>query len=346
MSSDSTNALGSATGRIWHTTVPGPVDGDCLEMTVARRPQPGRGELLVDVEACGVCRTDLHVAEGDLPVHRPHVIPGHEVVGRVAEIGPATASDFQVGQLVGIPWLRYTCGTCPHCRTGHENLCSESRYTGWDEHGGFADWTTVPADYALALPDGYTTTELAPLLCAGIIGYRALSRADLPPSGKLGLYGFGASAHIVGQLAHSEGTIVHVMTRGSSARELALSLGLESAQDTYDSPPEKLDAAIVFAPVGDIVPAALAALAPGGTLVLAGIHMSDVPVLNYEQHLFHEKTILSIEANTREDARAFLERCGDTHLEVTTTRYDFEQVPVALRDLKHGRFAGAGVIVM
>lgn len=302
-------------GRAWRTTVPGPVDGHRIELVEEPRPRPRTGELLISVEACGVCRTDLHIVEGDLPVRRAHVVPGHEIVGRIAEIGASTDTDFHIGDAVGVPWLRHTCGRCMYCTTGRENLCAESRYTGWDHDGGFADWAVVDADYALKLPEGYSVAELAPLLCAGIIGYRALRHTDL-------------------------------MTRDVMARELALSLGAESAQDTFDCPPEKLDSAIVFAPIGEAIPAALSALAPGGTLVLAGIHMSDVPCLNYERHLFHEKTVRSIEANTRADARSFLERCRQVHVSVRTTTYEFEQIPTALRDLMHGRFTGAAVIVM
>ncbi|OZC41508.1 alcohol dehydrogenase [Rhodococcus sp. WWJCD1] len=333
-------------GRAWRTTVPGSVDNSPLQLVEERRPIPGPAELLVSVQACGVCRTDLHVVEGDLPVHAPHVVPGHEIVGVVSAVGVDSVTSFHVGDRVGIPWLRHTCGTCSFCTAGKENLCTRSRYTGWDHDGGFAEWAVVPADYALAVPDGYRTDELAPLLCAGIIGYRALLLAELPENGILGLYGFGGSAHIVAQLARSTGATVHVMTRDPVARELALSLGLDSAQDTFAAPPQQLDAAIVFAPLGEIVPAALAALVPGGTVVLAGIYMTDVPMLNYQQHLFHEKRLRSVEANTRENARAFLEICGRIHLTVQTTVYPFDRVPEALRDLRHGRFAGTAVVVM
>ncbi|MGV8873655.1 MAG: zinc-dependent alcohol dehydrogenase family protein [Rhodococcus sp. (in: high G+C Gram-positive bacteria)] len=333
-------------GKAWRTTVPGSVEGLPLHLVEEDRPVPASGELLVSVEACGVCRTDLHVVEGDLPVHSPHVVPGHEIVGTVTALGSDTVTPFRVGDRVGIPWLRHTCGVCSFCAAGRENLCTQSRYTGWDHDGGFAEWAVVPADYALALPDGYSTAELAPLLCAGIIGYRALMLAELPPHGVLGLYGFGGSAHIVAQLARADGATVHVMTRDPIAREFALSLGLDSAQSTFAAPPQRLDAAIVFAPIGEIVPAALEALVPGGTVVLAGIYMTDVPALNYQRHLFHEKRLRSVEANTRDDARAFLDICGRVPLQVQTKVYPFERVPDALRDLRHGRFAGAAVIVL
>lgn len=333
-------------GKLWRTSVPGSVDDSPLNLCDEPRPVPTSGELLIAVQACGVCRTDLHVVEGDLPVHEPHVVPGHEIVGVVAALGEECGTAFRIGDRVGVPWLRHTCGTCSFCTAGKENLCAESRYTGWDHDGGFAQWAVVPVDYALTLPDGYRTAELAPLLCAGIIGYRALLLAELPEHGVLGLYGFGGSAHIVAQLARSAGATVHVMTRDPVAREFAVSLGLDSAQDTYAAPPQQLDAAIVFAPIGEIVPAALEALVPGGTVVLAGIHMTDVPAMNYQRHLFHEKRLRSVEANTRENARAFLEVCARVHLTVQTTEYTFSRVPDALRDLRHGRFAGAAVIVM
>ncbi|ORI20442.1 alcohol dehydrogenase [Rhodococcus sp. 1163] len=330
--------------KAWRVTEQGSVDGSPLQLVDEHMPRPTSGELLISVQACGVCRTDLHVVEGDLPIHRPHVVPGHEIVGAITEVGDNTETDFSVGDIVGIPWLRHTCGNCRFCVSGRENLCKASLYTGWDHNGGFAEYAVVPADYALALPTGYSTEELAPLLCAGIIGYSALRRAELPPSGKLGLYGFGASAHIVAQLAQADGATVHVMTRDLGARQLALKMGLASAQGTFDSPPEKLDAAIVFAPIGEAVPTALEAVDSGGTVVLAGIHMTDIPRLNYNRHLFHEKRLLSVEANTRVDARQFLERCQRTHLTIETTVYPFDRALFALRDLRHGRFAGAAVI--
>ena len=256
--------------RAWRVRRPGPAGSGPMDFDDhAAVPEAGPGELLVAVSACGVCRTDLHVAEGDLAVHRPGVIPGHEVVGEVAALGPGAAG-FAVGDRVGIAWLRHTCGTCRYCLRGDENLCPDSRYTGWDADGGYADFATVPADFAHLLPDGHADAQLAPLLCAGIIGYRSLKRADLPPGGRLGLYGFGGSAHITAQVALAGGAEVHVMTRGADARELALALGAASAQGSADAPPVKLDAAILFAPVGDLVLPALEALDRGGTLAVAG----------------------------------------------------------------------------
>lgn len=312
--------------------------------TRAAVPEPGPGELLVAVQACGVCRTDLHVAEGDLAVHRPGVIPGHEVVGEVVAAGPGAAG-FTPGDRVGIAWLRHTCGLCSYCRRGDENLCPDSRYTGWDADGGYADFAVVPADFAHRLPDGYAAAELAPLLCAGIIGYRSLMRADLPPGGRLGLYGFGGSAHITAQVALARGAEVHVMTRGAQARELALALGAASAQGAADPPPAKLDAAILFAPVGELVLPACEALDRGGTLAIAGIHLSDIPVLNYQRHLFQERQIRSVTSNTRADAREFLDFAGRHPIEVTTQHYSLDEADRALTDLAQGGIAGAAVLV-
>jgi propanol-preferring alcohol dehydrogenase len=331
--------------RAWRVRRPGPAGSGPMDIDDrAAVPEAGPGELLVAVKACGVCRTDLHVAEGDLAVHRPGVTPGHEVVGEVAALGPGTAG-FAVGDRVGIAWLRHTCGTCGYCLRGDENLCPESSYTGWDADGGYADFATVPADFAHRLPDGYTDAELAPLLCAGIIGYRSLKRADLPPGGRLGLYGFGGSAHITAQVALARGAEVHVMTRGADARELALALGAASAQGAADAPPVRLDAAILFAPVGDLVLPALEALDRGGTLAVAGIHLSDIPRLNYQRHLFQERQIRSVTSNTRADAREFLDFAGRHRIEVTTPHYRLADADRALIDLAEGRIAGAAVLL-
>jgi alcohol dehydrogenase, propanol-preferring len=335
----------------WRVRHPGPMNTRPLERTTVDVPQPGPGELLIAVRACGVCRTDLHVAEGDLPVHRAQVIPGHEVVGEVVHIGPATgpdedAVDFAVGDRVGVAWLRYTCGKCKFCLRGDENLCPQSRYTGWDADGGYAEFTTVPAAYAHRLPAGYSDTELAPLLCAGIIGYRALLRAELPPGGRLGIYGFGGSAHLTAQVAHAQGAEVHVMTRDPKAQELALALGAASAQGAADPPPVAVDAAILFAPVGDLVLPALEALDRGGTLAVAGIHLSDIPSLNYQRHLFQERELRSVTSNTRNDAREFLAFAARHHLEVTSPVYPLTRADEALTDLGAGRVGGAAVLVV
>lgn len=332
--------------RAWQVVQPGPIEGRPLVRATVPVPQPETDELLVAVHACGVCRTDLHVAEGDLPVRRPRVIPGHEVVGEVVQMGADVESGFAVGDRVGIAWLRHTCGACPYCQRGQENLCRESRYTGWDDDGGYAEFATVPAAFALALPPGYSDSELAPLLCAGIIGYRALARAQLPAGGRLGIYGFGGSAHLTAQVALAQGAEVHVMTRGERARELALALGVASAQGASDPPPAPLDAAILFAPVGELVLPALEALDRGGTLSVAGIHLSDIPALDYQRHLFQERQIRSVTANTRADAQAFLQFAARHRLEVTSPTYPLDRADEALADLSSGRIAGAAVLIV
>jgi propanol-preferring alcohol dehydrogenase len=328
----------------WQVVRPGPLPRRPLVRVDLPVPRPGAGDLLVRVSACAVCRTDLHVAEGDLPPHRSPVVPGHEVVGVVDALGP-DATGFSTGDRVGIAWLRHTCGTCRYCRAGAENLCPRSRYTGWDADGGYARYATVPAGFAYHLPDGYPDTELAPLLCAGIIGYRALRRSRLPEGGRLGVYGFGASAHLAAQVALAEGARVHVLTRSARARRLALDLGAASAAGAYDEPPEPLDAAILFAPVGDLVPVALAALDRGGTLAVAGIHLTDIPTLNYQRHLFQERTLCSVTANTRRDGREFLDVAARHRLRVTTTAYPLDQADRALADLAADRVTGAAVLV-
>jgi alcohol dehydrogenase, propanol-preferring len=328
---------------------PKPIESNPLKLIELDVPAPDRDEILVRVLACGVCRTDLHVSEGDLPVHRPGVTPGHEVVGEVLEIGSAAAPQpdmsFSIGDRVGIAWLRHTCGVCRYCVRGDENLCPESRYTGWDADGGYAEFATVPAAFAHRLPTGYSDTELAPLLCAGIIGYRSLLRADVPPGGRLGLYGFGGSAHITAQVALAQGIEVHVMTRGAAGQELARSLGAASVQGAADPPPVPLDAAILFAPVGDLVLPALESLDRGGTLAIAGIHLSDIPPLNYQRHLFDERQLRSVTSNTRADAREFLAFAEQHRIEVSHPSYPLDQAEEALTDLAEGRIAGAAVLL-
>ncbi|WP_432925370.1 zinc-binding alcohol dehydrogenase family protein [Microbispora sp. CA-135349] len=329
----------------WVVARPGPVSTRPLERSALPDPVPGPGELLVRVEACAVCRTDLHLAEGDLPPRRPRTVPGHEVVGRVAGLGPDTAGP-PPGARVGVAWLRSTCGRCRYCLRGAENLCPASAYTGWDADGGYAELLTAPAAYVYPLPEDPPAETLAPLLCAGIIGYRALVRAGLPPGGRLGIYGFGASAHLTAQIAIAEGATVHVMTRSAAARELALRLGAASAAGSADPPPEPLDAAILFAPVGDLVPVALAALDRGGTLSVAGIHLTDIPVLNYRRHLFQERTLRSVTANTRADGHEFLGLAARHHPRVATTPYSFDAADRALADLAADRVEGAAVLLM
>jgi len=328
----------------WIVQRPGPIAGRPLVRVRRPVPEPGTGELLVAVHACGVCRTDLHLAEGDLAPHRPATVPGHEVVGEVVGTGPEVIG-YRVGDRVGIAWLRRSCGVCRYCRRGAENLCPSSVYTGWDADGGYAGYALIHANYAYRLPADRDAAELAPLLCAGIIGYRALRRAELPPGGRLGIYGFGGSAHLTIQVALAEGATVHVLTRSAPARALAIELGAASAADAADPPPEPLDAAILFAPAGELVPVALAALDRGGTLAVAGIHLSDIPALNYQQHLFQERTLRSVTANTRQDGAEFLEIAGRIGIRVTVSRYPMADADRALADLAADRVNGAAVLV-
>jgi propanol-preferring alcohol dehydrogenase len=330
--------------RVHAWVVAKPIASGPLRKVELPVPEPAAGELLVRVRACGVCRTDLHVAEGDLPVHKVEVVPGHEVVGEVVRASSGVDT-FAGGDLVGIAWLRHTCGECRYCLAGRENLCPYSRYTGWDADGGYAEYATVPAAYAYRLPRGYDDRTLAPLLCAGIIGYRAWLLARVPRGGRLGIYGFGASAHLTAQVAIASGVRVHVFTRAEAARRLALELGASSAGDSFDPPPEALDSAILFAPVGALVPPALAALDRGGTLAIAGIHLSDVPELNYQRHLFYERTVRSVTANTRADGEEFLRFAAEHPLRVTTTAYPLGAADAALRDLAADRVNGAAVLL-
>lgn len=330
----------------WQVRRPGPLGTNPLERVKTAVPRPGPAELLVAVQACGVCRTDLHVSEGDLAVHRNRVIPGHEVVGEVVEVGAQVGTEFTVGDRVGIPWLRHTCGVCHYCRQDSENLCPASRYTGWDVDGGYAEFAIAAAAFTHRLPSGYSDSELAPLLCAGIIGYRALLRAELPPGGRLGIYGFGGSAHLTAQVALAQGAEVHVLTRGDQARTLALELGATSVQGVADRPPVRLDSAILFAPIGDLVVPALEALDRGGTLAIAGIHLSDIPRLDYQRHLFQERQLRSVTSNTRADAREFLDFVDTHHIAVHTVDYSLGQADRALADLSTGRVAGAAVLLV
>ena len=326
--------------RAWRT------DGDGhrrLRLEEVPVPDPGPREVLVRVRVCGVCRTDLHVTDGDLPPHRSPVVPGHEIVGDVVALG-AEASGLAMDDRVGIAWLRQTCGSCRWCRRGAENLCEASRYTGWDEDGGYAEYAVVPAAYAYPLPRTVPDVQLAPLLCAGIIGYRALRRAAVPPGGRLGIYGFGASAHLTAQVALAQGVEVHVLTRDPAARRLALELGATSAGAADDEPPQRLDSAIVFAPAGELVPVALAALDQGGTVAVAGIHLSDIPGLDYKRHLFRERTLTSVTSNTRADGEELLALAGRIGLRATVTPYPFERAAQALHDLSEDQVSGAAVL--
>jgi propanol-preferring alcohol dehydrogenase len=266
-------------------------------------------------------------------------------VGIVDRLGP-DCTRWEEGDRIGVPWLAHTCGTCRFCASGRENLCLDPRFTGWDLDGGYAEYAVVDEAYAYALPEAFGDEEVAPLLCAGIIGYRALQRANLPDGGSLGIYGFGGSAHITAQVALARGAHVHVMTRSPDAQQLALELGVTSAGGDDAAPPQPLDSAILFAPVGTLVPPALAALDRGGTLAIAGIYLSDIPVLNYQEHLFEERTLQSVTANTRADGEAFLAEAARIGLRVAATPYPMERADAALRDLRADRVNGAAVLVV
>lgn len=329
--------------RAWIVDDPGPAATGPLTLVDRAVPEPGPGEIRVRVTVCGVCRTDLHLAEGDLRPKRHGVVPGHEVVGTVDAAGAGTGR-FSVGERVGLAWLGRTCGQCRYCRSGAENLCMEPVFTGWDRDGGFGEYVTADERFAYRLPDDFDDLHVAPLLCAGIIGYRALQRAEVPPGGRLGIYGFGGSAHTTAQIAMASGAEVHVLTRSGEARDLAMELGAASAGDAYDRPPCELDSAILFAPVGDLVPVALEALGRGGTLAIAGIHLSDIPPLDYQRHLFEERQVRSVTANTRGDGEELLATAARIGLRTTVVPYAFDAADRALAYLAADRVTGAAVL--
>lgn len=331
--------------KAWWVQDPAPIARSPLRLGERAEPEPARGQIRVRVTTCGVCRTDLHLAEGDLVPHRRHTVPGHEIVGRVDQVGDG-ATRFHLGERVGIAWLRHTCGSCRFCVRGDENLCTSPEFTGWDHDGGFAELAVVDEDFAYALPDRFDDVEVAPLLCAGIIGYRSLRRAELPEGGRLGILGFGASAHLAAQVAMHEGAEVHVMTRSARARALAAELGVAWVGGADEQPPVPMDAAILFAPVGELVPVALRSLDRGGTLAIAGIHLSQVPPLDYDADLFQERQVRSVTANTRTDGEEFLRIAADIPIRVHTSPYGFDDAGSALVDLAEDRVTGAAVIVM
>jgi len=322
---------------------PGPIASRPLELVDLPVPEPVSGEMLIRVEVCGVCRTDLHVAEGDLPPHKSAIVPGHEVVGTITKLGPSVAA-LKEGEQVGVAWLHASCGTCPYCRRGAENLCTTPRFTGYDVDGGYAQYLVAPAAFVYPLPSGVPATEAAPLLCAGIIGYRALRQSGVQPGERLGLYGFGASAHIVIQIARYWGCEVYVATRGDKHRALARQMGATWVGEAADQPPAKLHAAIIFAPAGELVPRALAALDRGGTLALAGIYMTAIPAMDYASHLFYERTLRSVTANTRQDGKELLALAKDIPLRTHIEAFPLESANEVLWKLKHDQINGAAVL--
>ena len=321
----------------------GPIGSGPLAMVEVSVPAPAPDEILMRVAACGICRTDLHIIEGELPLRRVPLIPGHQVIGRVERVGKEV-SRFRVGERVGAAWLRRTCGQCEACRSGRQNLCEQSEFTGYTADGGFAEWATVPEPFAYPIPAAFSDVEAAPLLCAGIIGYRALTQAAVPPGGRLGMYGFGSSAHVTAQVARARGYEIYVCTRESSHRDLARRLGAAWTGDLAETMPALADGIIIFAPVGELVPLALRNLAKGGTLALAGIYMSRLPPLDYGD-LFFERIIRTVTANTRADGDGLLEEAARIPIRLTTTPFPLEGANRALDELKQGAFAGSGVLV-
>lgn len=314
-----------------------------LRRATVPRPEPGPGQVLIKVHACGVCRTDLHLVDGELPDPQLPVVPGHEIVGTVVETAP-DVERFTVGQRVGVPWLGFTCGTCAYCRSGRENLCEAAQFTGYQIDGGYADYTVADQRYCFPIVGNYSDAEAAPLLCAGLIGYRALRMAG--DAKRLGIYGFGAAAHIVAQVARHQGRRVFAFTRSgdTEAQAFARSLGAEWAGSSDETPPDQLDAALLFAPVGALVPAALRALAPGGTVVCAGIHMSDIPSFPYDI-LWRERRIVSVANLTRRDGEEFLALAPTIPVKTTVIPLPLDQANDALTRLRDGRISGAAVLM-
>ncbi len=322
---------------------PAPIETAPLHAIELPDPEPGPGEILVRIKTCGVCRTDLHVAEGDLPPRHPRIIPGHEIVGAVERCGAGCAR-FAEGARVGVAWLRETCGQCAFCRRGRENLCRSARFTGYDRDGGYAERVAVREDFAFPIPDGMGDEAAAPLLCAGIIGFRALKRAEVRPGSTVGLYGFGGSAHIALQVLKHWRCRVFVMSRGGRHQELAEALGADWVGSATAPPPHKLDAAILFAPAGELVQPALEALERGGILAVAGIYLSSIPPLDYERHLFYERELRSVTANTRADAEEFLKSAAEIPVRTHTVPMHLRDANRALKMLKHDELKGAAVL--
>jgi len=321
---------------------PAKVESNPLQLVDAPDPVPTGEEILVRVADCGVCRTDLHVVEGELPPRKSPVIPGHQVVGRVERVG-SEVSRLHVGDRVGIPWLHHTCGVCEYCRAGKENLCDNATFTGYVVDGGFAEYALAPEKFVYRIPEQVSDEQAAPLLCAGIIGFRSLRLSGIQPGGKLGFYGFGAAAHVAIQVARYWKVDVYAMTRDERHRRLARELGAVWAGGTVADPPEKLDAAIIFAPAGEIVPAALRALKRGGTVTLAGIHMSTIPPLDYNL-LYHERVLRSVANNTRQDGEDFLRLAGEIPVRTEVEVFPLRDANRALNQLKNDAIRGAAVL--
>jgi propanol-preferring alcohol dehydrogenase len=322
---------------------PARVESNPLKFTEVDVPRPGPGEILVRVHACGVCRTDLHVVEGELPPRKSPIIPGHQIVGTVEELG-TEARRFSKGARVGVAWLHCTDGTCEYCRAGSENLCDHPSFTGYTVDGGYAEYALASEDFVYPIPEGFADEQAAPLLCAGIIGFRSLRLSGIKKGGNLGLYGFGAAGHVAIQVARHWGANVYASTRDLRHQKLALELGARWAGGTLAEPPVKLDAAIIFAPAGEIVPAALKALKKGGTLALGGIHMSPIPALDYSL-LYEERVIRSVANNTRQDGRDFLRIAAEIPIRTQVQQFPLRDANQTLNKLKNDAISGAAVLI-
>lgn len=322
---------------------PRPIEDNPVELVDIPMPEPGDYQIRVEIRVCGVCHTDLHTVEGELPLPKTPIIPGHEIVGVVEKLGKGVTR-FKEGDRVGMAWLYSTCGKCSFCRRDRENLCQGARFTGYHVHGGYTQYTVVPEGFAYRIPEIFSDTEASPLLCAGIIGYRALRLSEVKPGQRLALYGFGASAHVVIQIANHWGCPVYVFSRSKEHLDLAKKLGAVWTGQAKDDPPNKVESAIIFAPAGGLVLDALRILDKGGTLTLAGIYMTPIPEMDYNKYLYHERTIRSITASTRRDADELLEIAADIPIRSKTQTFRLEEANDALRLLKRGRINGAAVL--
>jgi propanol-preferring alcohol dehydrogenase len=335
--------------KAWTLDQPAPLKTRPLVLNEVPLPRPAEDEVLISVQACGICRTDLHVVEGELPVRRSPLIPGHQIVGRITSLG-SRIENFAISDRVGVAWLNRTCGICEFCRTARENLCERAKFTGWSVNGGYAEYAIAPAAFTYRLPESFDDTQAAPLLCAGIIGYRCLRLTGIGKDdwrgARLGLYGFGAAGHISIQLARSRGAEVYVCTRDRERHQaLAHELGATWVGDTTDQPPVKLDGSIIFAPAGELIPVALKAVRKGGTVVLGGIHMSPIPAFDYSL-IYGERMVRSVANNTREDGREFLAEAARVPVRTHVQIFSFAEVNEALIALKNDAIRGAGVLLM
>jgi propanol-preferring alcohol dehydrogenase len=324
---------------------PAVVENEPLRLVELPRPKPGPGEVCIAVRACGICHTDLHTVEGDLDIPGLPIIPGHQIVGVIESCGQGVTR-FKVGQRVGVPWLYEACGACDFCQSGRENLCRKARFTGFHVNGGYAEAVVVNQDFAYPIPSGFNDVEAAPLLCAGIIGYRALRLSEIQPGQRLGLYGFGGSAHVTIQVARHWGCEVYVFTRSKGHRDLARRLGAVWVGSAQETPPAMLQASIIFAPAGVLVPEALRVLDRGGTLALAGVTMTSIPSLDYDRFLYWEHTIRSVANFTRTDAQQLLKTAGEIPIKTTVQTFPLEMANQALLALKESRINGTGVLVI